>query len=112
VLMPLVVMVSFVGVFSISNSTFDLMLMVWFGILGWVLRKLDISAVPVVLGLLLGGEMESNFRRALTISGGSPDIFFSSTITLVLYAIVAMFLVLAVILSRRRRPREAIDPKD
>ncbi len=111
-LMPLVVMVSFVGVFSISNSTFDLMLMVWFGILGWVLRKLQISAVPVVLGLLLGGEMESNFRRALTISDGSPAIFVSSTITVVLYAIVAVFLVLAVVLARRDRPRLAVDVKD
>ena len=101
-LMPLVVMVSFVGVFSISNSTFDLMVMVGFGILGWVLRKLGISAVPVVLGLLLGGEMESNFRRALTISDGSWTIFVSSPITLILYGIVAVFLVLALMLSRRR----------
>ncbi len=112
VLMPLVVMVSFVGVFSISNSTFDLMLMVWFGILGWVLRKLQISAVPVVLGLLLGGEMESNFRRALTISDGSPAIFVSSTITIVLYGIVAVFLVLAIVLGRRNRPRAVVDQKD
>ena len=102
VLMPLVVMVSFVGVFSISNSTFDLTLMVCFGILGWVLRKLQISAVPVVLGLLLGGEMESNFRRALTISDGSPAIFVSSPITIILYGIVAVFLALAVFMARRR----------
>lgn len=106
VLMPLVVMISFVGVFSISNSTFDLMVMVGFGILGWLLRKLQISAVPVVLGLLLGMEMEANFRRALTISDGSYSIFFSSTICMVLYGIVALFLVIALVMARRRKGLE------
>jgi putative tricarboxylic transport membrane protein len=102
-LMPLVVMVSFVGVFSISNSTFDLMLMVGFGVLGWLLRKLDISAVPVVLGLLLGNDMEANFRRALTISDNDPAIFVSSPITIGLYSAVGVFLAIAVTLSIRRR---------
>ncbi|MGF1554107.1 MAG: tripartite tricarboxylate transporter permease [Paracoccaceae bacterium] len=106
-LMPLVVMVSFVGVFSISNSTFDLTVMVAFGVFGWLLRKLGISSVPIVLGLLLGAEMEQNFRRALTISNGSPDIFLSSTITAVLYGVVAVFLALAVFLAVRRRRRGA-----
>ena len=110
-LMPFVVMVSFVGVFSISNSTFDLLVMVGFGVLGWALRKLDISAVPVVLGLLLGAEMESNFRRALVISDGSPLIFVSSPITIGLYAGVALFLAVAVMLALRRR-RRAFGPGD
>ncbi len=102
VLMPLVVMISFVGVYSISNSSFDLMLMSAFGVLGFVLRKLDISLVPVVLGLLLGNDMESNFRRALTISNGDPAIFVSSGITVGLYAAVLGFLALAFVLSRRK----------
>ncbi|RMH49401.1 MAG: tripartite tricarboxylate transporter permease, partial [Alphaproteobacteria bacterium] len=110
VLMPLVVMVSFVGVYSISNSTFDLWAMVAFGVLGFVLRKLEISAVPVVLGLLLGNDMESNFRRAMTISGGEIGIFFASPITQLLYGAVLVFLVVAVTLSvrRRRRARRAL----
>lgn len=112
-LMPLVVMISFVGVFSISNSTFDLMVMVAFGVLGWVLRKLDISVVPVVLGLLLGHEMETNFRRALTISNGDPLFLVSSPITLVLYGIVAVFFVVSIFLAvRARRAREPLDVSD
>lgn len=102
-LMPLVVMVSFVGVYSISNSSFDLTLMVGFGVLGFVLRKLEISAVPVVLGLLLGTDMESNFRRALTISNGEIGIFFASPIAQGLYGAVALFLALAVYFALRRR---------
>ena len=102
-LMPFVVMISFVGVYSISHSTFDLTVMVGFGILGFVLRKLDISVVPVVLGLLLGAEMEANLRRALSISNGDPTILVSSGISIGLYVLVAFFLGIAVFFSFRKR---------
>ena len=102
-LMPFVVMISFVGVYSISHSTFDLTVMVGFGILGFVLRKLDISVVPVVLGLLLGAEMEANLRRALAISNGDPAILISSGISIGLYVLVAFFLGLAVFFAFRKR---------
>ena len=48
-----------------SGSTFDLMVMIAFGVLGYMLRKLDVPLVPVILGVLLGNEMEDNLRRAL-----------------------------------------------
>ena len=70
VLMPFIIMVSFLGVYSISHSTFDLLVMVGFGVLGYVFRKLDISLIPLVLGMLLGADMENNLRRALSISNG------------------------------------------
>lgn len=116
-LMPFVVMLSFVGVYSLSHSPFDLTVMVAFGLLGFALRKLDISVVPVVLGLLLGGEMESNLRRALSISGGDPAILVSSGISVGFYIASAAFLVLAVWMGVRQaraqrmtagRPEEAI----
>ncbi|MEF2553739.1 tripartite tricarboxylate transporter permease [Aurantimonas sp. A2-1-M11] len=109
-LMPFVVMVSFVGVYSISHSTFDLTVMVGFGVLGFLLRKLDISVVPVVLGLLLGAEMEANLRRALAISGGEAGILVSSWISIGLYALTGCFLVIAVILAFRKRRRLAAAP--
>ena len=55
VLLPGVTMISFVGIYSLSGSYFDLLLMIGFGGLGYVLRKLSIPAVPVILGILLGG---------------------------------------------------------
>lgn len=111
-LMPFVVMISFVGVYSLSHSTFDLTVMVGFGVLGFVLRKLDIAVVPVVLGLLLGGQMEANMRRALSISAGDPAIFVSSGICIGLYAATACFLVLAVVFAVRKRRRLAEDVPD
>ncbi len=85
-LMPMVVMVAFVGVYSLSNSAFDLYMMLGFGVLGYVLRKLEIPTVPVVLGLLLGGQMEYNLRRAMAISGGDWDILWNSGISVGIYA--------------------------
>ncbi|MGB8621218.1 MAG: tripartite tricarboxylate transporter permease, partial [Paracoccaceae bacterium] len=101
-LMPFVVMVSFLGIYSISHATFDLMVMVGFGVLGYILRKLDISVVPVVLGLLLGADMENNLRRALSISGGDFTILFRSPIALVIYGLTIAMLILALTLTRRR----------
>ena len=101
-LMPLVVMVSFVGVYSINRAPFDLWVMIGFGALGYALRKLDTPLVPVVLGLLLGSDMEQSFRRALAISGGDPTVLVRSPIAVGLYVATALLLILAAVLARRR----------
>lgn len=100
-LMPLVVAISYLGVYAITHAAFDLLIMVGFGILGFILRKLEFSLVPVVLGLLLGMDMENNLRRALSISGGDFLILFQSPIALFIYALTLAFLGLSLWLSRR-----------
>jgi len=85
VLLPGVTMISFVGIYSLSGSYFDLLLMVGFGILGYVLRKLDVPTVPVILGILLGGHMEDALRRAMVIADGDPAYLFSSPIAIGLW---------------------------
>jgi putative tricarboxylic transport membrane protein len=92
-LMPAVAMISFVGIYGISGSTFDLTVMVGFGVLGYVLRKLDVPLVPIILGVLLGNEMEKNLRRALTISDGDLSILWGSWLAIGLWtiAIVGFF---------------------
>ena len=108
-LMPVVAAVSFVGVYSISNSVFDLRMMIAFGLLGYLLRKLDISLVPLVLGLLLGGDMERNLRRAMSISNGDWSILVASPISIVLYILTAGFLCLSVWLTLRSNRRQIPD---
>ena len=85
VLLPGVTMISFVGIYSLSGSYFDLLLMVGFGVLGYVLRKLDVPTVPVILGILLGGHMEDALRRAMVIADGDPAYLFSSPISIGLW---------------------------
>jgi putative tricarboxylic transport membrane protein len=100
-LMPIVAAVTFVGVYSISNSVFDLEMMVFFGVVGYILRKMDVSLVPLVLGLLLGGDMERNLRRAMSISDGDWSILVASPISIGLYILTAFFLALSVWLAVR-----------
>ncbi|MEQ9606863.1 MAG: tripartite tricarboxylate transporter permease [Kiloniellaceae bacterium] len=86
ILLPGVTMVSFVGIYSLSGSYFDLVMMVGFGVLGYFLRKLDIPTVPVILGILLGSSMEENLRRAMVISDGDWTFLFSTPIAIGLWA--------------------------
>lgn len=85
VLLPGVTMISFVGIFSLSGSHFDLLLMIGFGILGFILRKLDVPVVPVILGILLGEHMEVSLRRAMVLSDGDWTYLFSSNISISLW---------------------------
>ena len=92
VLLPAVTMISFTGIYSLSGNTFDLLLMIGFGILGYALRKLDVPTVPIILGILLGNHMEDSLRRAMVISGGDWRFLFSSAIAIGLWiAAVAGF---------------------
>jgi putative tricarboxylic transport membrane protein len=93
-LMPVVAMVSFVGIYGISGSSFDLMVMVLFGLLGWLLRKLSIPLVPVIMGVILGEPMESNLRRAMTIYDGDWSKLLSSNVSLAIWSITIIGFVL------------------
>jgi putative tricarboxylic transport membrane protein len=85
ILLPGVTMISFIGIYSLTGSYFDLLLMIAFGVLGYVLRKLDVPTVPVILGILLGGNMEDALRRAMVISDGDAVYLFSSPIAIGLW---------------------------
>ncbi len=90
ILLPGVTMISFVGIYSLSGSYFDLLLMILFGVAGYFLRKMDIPTVPVILGILLGGHMEVSLRRAMVLSDGDWTYLFASPISIGLW--VAAFL--------------------
>ncbi|WP_299922678.1 tripartite tricarboxylate transporter permease [uncultured Pelagimonas sp.] len=100
VLLPGVTMVSFVGIYSLSGSYFDLVLMVAFGLLGWVLRKLDVPTVPIILGILLGGNMEDALRRAMVLSDGDWTYLFSSGISIGLWTVAVLGFVAPMFLRR------------
>ena len=105
ILMPLVAMVSFVGIYGISGSSFDLMVMIGFGIMGWVLRKLDVPLVPIILGTLLGNAMEANLRRAVTIDNGNWLTLVDSPLSIALWAVAIVGFVLPLVVGRVVRAR-------
>ncbi|WP_022953548.1 tripartite tricarboxylate transporter permease [Leucothrix mucor] len=110
ILLPGVTMVSFVGIYSLSGSYFDLLLMVGFGALGYVLRKLEIPTVPVILGILLGGNMENALRRAMVIADGDYMYLFSSPISIGLWiAAIVGFIAPMFLRNVLRKPQRITD---
>lgn len=90
VLTPLIVVCCLAGAFSVNEAYFDVGVALFFGALAWFMRKIDLPAVPVLIGLVLGNMTETNFRRALLISDGSPAIFFQSVYCWIFLALIAV----------------------
>ncbi len=82
-----------VGAYSVSNSAFDVLVMTLFGVIGYLLRKMDFPLAPVVLTLILGPLAERSLRTSLEMSQGELAIFLESPIAVVLLALAAFFLV-------------------
>jgi len=94
VLMPIVVGMSLVGTFALRGNPFDAWAALFFGVLGFVMLRRGFPLVPAVLGLILGPMIETNYRRALTLSSGSHATFIHSPICFVLIVLaVASFVV-------------------
>ena len=100
ILLPGVTMISFVGIYSLSGSYFDLLLMILFGIVGFFLRKMDIPTVPVILGILLGSHMEVSLRRAMVLSDGDFTYLFSSPISIGLWVAAIIGFIVPIFLRR------------
>lgn len=73
--------------------------MVGFGVMGYIFRKVDIPLVPVVLGLLLGPEMEKNLRHALVLSDGDWMVLFNSGLSIGLWAVSIIGLILPMVVG-------------
>jgi putative tricarboxylic transport membrane protein len=99
-LVPGIVAISTVGVYSVHATTFDLMLMAGLGIVGYLLRKQGVPMAPLILGFVLGDLMEQNLRRALSITNGELGILVESSISIGLWIGAATMLLLPPLLRR------------
>ena len=104
-LVPAILAVSTVGVYSVHATTFDLVLMSVFGVLGYLLRKQGVPMAPLILGFVLGDMMEQNLRRALSITNGEIGILYESTISIGLWVLSALMLIVPPLMRLRRRAR-------
>lgn len=103
ILIPSIAAVSFIGVYSINSTTFDLVFMVALGVFGYFLRKLHFPLSALILGYVLGELMESNLRRALSISQGDLSILWSSSITIALWALALLMVFMPMVRSIYRK---------
>src|SRR3954454_15287937 len=92
VLYPAIIGLSIVGVYSVSGSLFDVSLVVGFGMLGYLMRRLDYPAAPLILGLVLGGGMERPLRQSLMMSQGELAIFATRPICAAMLALAVLIL--------------------
>ena len=106
--MPLIITISSVGIYATENNTFDMWIMLAFGILGYFMRKFDFPAAPVVLALVLGPMVEKSLRQSLSISHGSLAIFFNRPISAVLLFIsfISLFVPLFRVAWQEFRPKD------
>src|SRR3989442_14712425 len=92
VLYPVILGISIVGVYSASGSLFDVALLAAFGLLGYLMRRLDYPTAPLILGLVLGGAMERALRQSLMVSEGSLSILVARPISAVIVSFAAVIL--------------------
>jgi putative tricarboxylic transport membrane protein len=96
-----------IGAFSVSNDPFAILLAVIFGIVGFFMKKYDYSPAATVLGFVLGEIIEGNFRRSLSISRGSFDIFFTGGLNMMLMFMIVASLLFPVVSGRLAKRRAA-----
>lgn len=98
-----ILVISTVAVFGASNSMFDVGLLFVFGLVGFALRRLDIPAAPLVVGMILGPMLERSLRQALVISQGDWATFFSRPLSASFLAVAATLLILPRVVGQLRR---------
>ncbi|RNB74073.1 tripartite tricarboxylate transporter permease [Brevibacillus panacihumi] len=100
-LIPSIIAISVFGVYAVQITTFDLVLLVFCGLLGYFLSSNDFPLAPLVLGLVLGPMIENNMRRALTTSNGDFTIFLTKPLSLIFLGCAALWLIIPLILKVR-----------
>jgi putative tricarboxylic transport membrane protein len=93
-LMPVIFVLCTVGAFAIASRTFDVRVMVFFGLAGFVLRELKYPMAPLILGIVLGDILDKSLRRGLVLSDGDLSAFFTRPISMVLWVSALVFILL------------------
>jgi len=106
-LYPAILLFCCVGVYSLSNSPFDVMQTAVFGVVGYIWVKLECEPAPLILGFILGPLMEENLRRAMLLSRGDATVFFQRPISLTMLLIAALLLVIVLAPAVRKKRDEA-----
>jgi putative tricarboxylic transport membrane protein len=100
-LMPIIFVLCTVGAFAIASRTFDVWVMVFFGVFGFALRELKYPMAPLILGIVLGDILDKSLRRGLVLSDGDFSAFFVRPISMVLWVSALLFILATMPLFRR-----------
>jgi putative tricarboxylic transport membrane protein len=105
ILAPITALITILGVYTINNSTFDIFVMIVFGLIGYLMKKAGFEPGPMVLAFVLGAILEDSVRRSLLIQDGDPTGFATRPISgtiLAAFVIVALWPAVKMLIARRR----------
>jgi putative tricarboxylic transport membrane protein len=102
-LFPVVLFVCMVGAYSVNNSVWDIGLMILFGVIGYIMKKLDIPMAAMVLTFILGAQIESSLLQSLALSQDGLLVFFKRPISAVLLAVCFLILIFGVISGAKKK---------
>ena len=109
-LYPAIILFCCVGIYSVQNSAFDVMLTAIFGVFGYICVKLECEPAPLMLGFILGPLMEENLRRAMLLSRGDATVFFQRPISATMLILaIGLLLVLALPFLRKKREEAFVE---
>jgi TctA family transporter len=111
-LYPAILVFCCIGVYSINNNSFDVLMTAAFGALGYLFYKLRCEPAPLILGFILGPMMEENLRRAMLLSRGDPTVFFTRPLSLTLLLMAAALVVIVALPQISRTREEAFHEVD
>lgn len=107
-LFPATVLFCCIGTYGISNSAFNVRLMLGCAVVGYFFIKVGVEPAPLLLGLVLGPQLEENFRRAMQLSDGDPSVFLTRPTSAVLLSVVALMLIAMLSPAVLRKRKEAL----
>ncbi|AYY15446.1 C4-dicarboxylate ABC transporter permease [Actinobacteria bacterium YIM 96077] len=105
-LIPVLIVLMFVGAYSVNNTVFDTRVMMVFGLVGYIAHRFGFPVVPMLLGIVLGPIAETGFRQALLQSGGDPGVFFTRPLSLTFITLAVLLFVAPLIAQGVSRLRQ------
>lgn len=102
-----------VGSYTVNNDIFDVWMMLFFGVVGYLLKRLNVPLAPLILGLVLGPLAETSLVQALSLSRGNPLIFFERPVSLgLITGGVVLFVALSVLAAWNKRKKVLLGDDD
>jgi putative tricarboxylic transport membrane protein len=107
-LFPLIILFCLIGVYSLNNSTFDIFVMIVFGVLGYILRKRNYEPAPLVMAFILTPMLEQSLYQALLLSDGKISTFVTRPISCGALIIAALLILSALLPWLRKKRKEVV----
>lgn len=112
VLYPIILLLAFIGTYTLGYSTIDFYILLIFGLLGLVLKLMDFPLAPMVLAVIVGADMEQNFRMAMLSSNGSLGVFFGSLVSIGLVILIILSLGYPLLMNAMQKRRMRKDEEN